>query len=85
MSAAGALGNLSHEGDSATTTNPITAKEEAVDSEARLSALAAKHAELEHEIEEEAHRPLPDTLHLTELKRQKLKVKEELSQLATNH
>ena len=73
--------NLVTEGDSGTTTNPYTAKEEAVDAEARLSALNAKHAELEHAIEEEAHRPLPDTLHLSELKRQKLKVKEELSQL----
>jgi hypothetical protein len=59
-------------------------KEEAVEAEARLSALAAKHAELEHEIEEEIHRPLPNTLHLTELKRQKLRVKEEISQLSTH-
>jgi uncharacterized protein len=49
----------------------------------RLSALVAKHAELEHEIDLEAHRPMPDTLHLTELKRQKLRVKEELERVAT--
>lgn len=53
-----------------------------MESEARLSALAEKHAELEREIEEESHRPLPDTLHLTELKRQKLRVKEELAHLS---
>jgi len=54
-----------------------------VGSDSRLSALTAKHAELEHEIEEEVHRPMPNTLHLTELKRQKLRVKEEISQLST--
>jgi len=58
-------------------------EEEAVGSDSRLSALTAKHAELEHEIEEEVHRPMPNTLHLTELKRQKLRVKEEISQLGT--
>lgn len=56
-----------------------------MESEARLSALTEKHAELEREIEEESHRPLPDTLHLTELKRQKLRVKEELTHLSGHH
>jgi hypothetical protein len=46
--------------------------------------LATKHAELEHQIEEESHRPMPDSLHLTELKRQKLKVKEEITQLSSH-
>ncbi len=56
-------------------------KEQAMESEARLSALAEKHAELERQIEEESHRPLPDSLLLTELKRQKLRVKEELAHI----
>ena len=50
--------------------------------EAHLSTLTAKHAQLEHEIAEESHRPLPDTLHLTELKRIKLRVKEEIARLS---
>lgn len=55
-----------------------------MDSEARMSALAVKHAELEHEIEQESHRPMPDSLHLTELKRQKLRVKEEMAQISSH-
>ncbi|MSP82838.1 MAG: DUF465 domain-containing protein [Alphaproteobacteria bacterium] len=52
-----------------------------MEADLRLSALASKHAELEHEIDLEVHRPQPDTLRLTELKRQKLRVKEELTKL----
>lgn len=52
-----------------------------MEADSRLSALASKHADLEHEIELEVHRPQPDSLHLTELKRQKLRVKEEMSRL----
>lgn len=41
--------------------------------------LETVHANLERQIDEESHRPLPDQIHLTELKREKLKVKEELA------
>ena len=34
----------------------------------------------EREIEEEVHRPLPDELRLTELKREKLRIKDEIAQ-----
>ena len=44
----------------------------------RIEALKAKHARLEHEIEEETHRPHPDDMHLTQLKREKLKIKDEM-------
>jgi hypothetical protein len=43
-------------------------------------ALAVKHAGLEHRIELEARRPSPDTILLAELKKQKLKLKEEIIQ-----
>jgi hypothetical protein len=56
--------------------------EEPVDPEARLSTLTAKHAELEREIDEENRRPMPDSLHLSELKRQKLRIKEEIARLS---
>ena len=46
----------------------------------RLDSLRFKHASLEREIEEENHRPLPDELHLTELKREKLRIKDEMAE-----
>jgi len=45
----------------------------------RLDSLRVKHASLEQEIEEEVHRPLPDELHLAELKREKLRIKDEMA------
>ena len=48
-----------------------------------LATLAAKHAGLEREIEEESGRPAPDGLSLTGLKRRKLKVKDEIVRLRT--
>ena len=47
--------------------------------EAHMSALEAKHAGLEAQIEEETHRPLPDMATLNRLKKEKLKIKEELA------
>jgi hypothetical protein len=46
-----------------------------------VEALRAKHAELEHLIQEEEHRPHPDDLVLTELKRQKLRIKDQIASL----
>ena len=43
------------------------------------SALEAKHAGLDRRITEEERRPVPDATVLHDLKRQKLKVKEEIS------
>jgi hypothetical protein len=50
--------------------------------EDRVESLRARHAHLDHEIDDEVHRPLPDQIHLTELKRLKLRIKEELSRIA---
>jgi len=50
--------------------------------EDRVETLKARHAHLEHEIDDEIHRPLPDTIHITELKRQKLRIKEEITRLS---
>jgi hypothetical protein len=47
-----------------------------------VAELETVHASLERQIDEEVHRPLPDQIHLTELKREKLKVKEELARRA---
>jgi hypothetical protein len=48
---------------------------------ADLAKLEARHSALENEIDAELHRPLPDQAHITELKREKLKVKEEMALL----
>ena len=45
---------------------------------AHQTALETKHANLDRRISDEMHRPLPDQSVLAELKRQKLRVKEEL-------
>ncbi|WP_294254141.1 YdcH family protein [uncultured Sphingomonas sp.] len=43
-----------------------------------LSALNAKHSQLDQRIATEAQRPLPDHLLLAQLKKEKLRVKEEM-------
>lgn len=49
--------------------------------QAHLSALESKHAGLDARIAEETQRPHPDDALLTRLKKEKLKLKEELSGL----
>lgn len=45
------------------------------------AALETKHAGLDRRIADETHRPMPDPLVLAELKKQKLKLKEEIASL----
>lgn len=47
-------------------------------SSSHLDVLQARHAQLEGRIATEMNRPSPDTMRITELKRQKLKLKEEI-------
>lgn len=47
------------------------------------ACLAARHANLERDIQEEWGRPAPDQLSLTALKRHRLRVKEEIVRLRT--
>ncbi|MGC6476572.1 MAG: DUF465 domain-containing protein [Parvibaculales bacterium] len=51
---------------------------------ARQESLERQHLELEMKIETEAKRPQPDEDLLHELKKRKLKLKEEMSQLRRN-
>ena len=44
----------------------------------QVAALESKHAPLEALIDEEEHRPHPDDIRLHELKKEKLKVKDEM-------
>ena len=45
------------------------------------TALETKHAGLDRRIAEEAGRPMPDNIVIADLKKQKLKLKEELNEL----
>ena len=47
--------------------------------EDHVAQLRAKHLELEAAIEEENGRPYPDDIYLHDLKRQKLRVKDEIT------
>jgi hypothetical protein len=48
---------------------------------AHVAALSEKHAFLESMIDEEVHRPHPDDMVLQQLKKEKLRLKEELNGL----
>ena len=50
----------------------------------RIEALREKHASLERALDEEAHRPLPDQSAIYDLKRQKLRIKDEIYELERN-
>ena len=50
----------------------------------RAQSLKAKHNALEHQIDEENKRPLPDDRLLHDLKRQKLEIKDELQKIAVH-
>ena len=53
-----------------------------MNTEVRVESLKTKHANLEEAILEERQRPVPDNLRLSELKRQKLRIKDELARLS---
>ena len=52
--------------------------------DARIRELGNRHRSLDAAIAEELSRPAVNTLRLTELKRRKLKLKEELEQLRSS-
>ena len=49
--------------------------------ESHITELEEKHHRLEAEIQDELSHPSRDTLHLTELKREKLRIKDRLERL----
>jgi hypothetical protein len=51
--------------------------------EARLRELGVKHQTLERAIQDEISRPAADAIRIRELKRQKLRLKEEMESLRT--
>lgn len=50
--------------------------------EADIAALKEKHAALEAEIDREMARPMADSLKLTQLKREKLQLKDQIARLS---
>lgn len=50
--------------------------------DARLDALRSRHHSLEEEIDQENQRPHPDDARLAELKREKLRLKDEIERLS---
>lgn len=50
-----------------------------------VESLRDKHAFLEQQIDAEMHRPLPDQLLLSRLKREKLKIKDEIARLGSGN
>lgn len=52
---------------------------------AHLDQLAQRHASLEKALDEEAHRPHPDEMRIAQIKREKLKLKDEMERLRTQH
>ena len=50
--------------------------------ESHIKELMERHKLLEHQIEQELLHPSSNDLHITELKRQKLRIKEEIARLS---
>ena len=48
----------------------------------RIEALQLKHATLEQQLQEELHRPYPSSDALTRIKREKLRLKDEIHRLS---
>jgi len=50
-------------------------------SQDRIEELRAQHRSLDHNLDSEIHRSIPDLDVVTDLKRQKLRIKDEIMQL----
>lgn len=53
--------------------------------ETHVESLNLKHAEIENIIAQEETRPVPDTIRLMQLKKRKLRIKEEMHRLEVTH
>ena len=57
----------------------IPKEEHAMNNTAHLDTLIDKHHALQDMIDDEIHRPMPDQVRLTQLKREKLRLKEAIA------
>lgn len=62
-------------------THPLNEEERDMSVEERIQSLKLRHTQLDNELEQETHRPHPDDLHIAEIKRQKLRLKDEIAGL----
>lgn len=53
--------------------------------QSHLAELERRHAVLERQIESALHHPSTDSLELTDMKRQKLKLKDEIERIRQDH
>lgn len=53
-----------------------------MNSDDQVDSLIAQHKDLQREIDEETQRPLPNSIALQALKRQKLRIKDEIMRMA---
>jgi len=53
--------------------------------EDRIESLRAQHRSLEQAIDQETHRPLPNMDVVADLKRQKLRIKDQIAQMEHAH
>lgn len=51
----------------------------------RIESLKLKHASVDRELDLESQRPWPDTSEMKRLKREKLRLKDEVSRLGDHH
>jgi len=51
----------------------------------QIESLRTQHRDLENAIDQETHRPLPDLDLVTDLKRKKLRIKDEIAQIEHPH
>lgn len=65
--------------------SPVNGREDLrMSLEARANSLSQRHASIDRELEAETHRPMPDPAVITKLKREKLRIKDELTRLPSH-
>ena len=64
---------------------PLRKEFVAMSLEERLEALKVRHSTLEDMIQQELSRPLPDEIEIHALKKEKLRIKDEMAGIATRH
>ena len=53
-----------------------------MEDDVQVETLRAEHKDLEQQIDQELEKPAPDAIRIQELKRQKLRIKDEIAKLA---
>jgi A/G-specific adenine glycosylase len=70
---------------SSSNVSPATASGGAMTEDDHIASLRAQHRSLEEAIDQESHRPFPNLDLVTDLKRQKLRIKDQIAQIEHAH